>query len=378
MPCIVLQPPRSWAEEEHRGFTLHSIVDVRWVRTLRTLYVVQPLYHPCAGRSFSLDDVAVRPVEGGPWARLNLLERREVTLKDGSTTSTFAVPEAFDASNGLEVVPTINGRERPPRTVNPLPEPTGDKPLLGVTTLFLRDVYLLERYLDYYRRAHDTAVFLLFYNGPLAGGVVEAHVQQCLSRSGPGAPTVLLFSWPFQYWQTFCDCRTTEGMWHGAQGTHLAIASIVASRWCTWLLNVDLDEYVAYADGARLLDVLRALPDEDDRALTFRNTFVPCGGFFCGGRAPLPTAHSWTTLPDRLRDFVWRLPAHPVLDRSKFVQRTSPSRVYRGVHMPTGEALDVSPLDARLVHMSCWSGLRRCPGNAPLARLMQEIHLGVG
>ena len=383
MPCAVLDPPHAWIEHSHRGFTFHSIGDVQWVRSAHLLYVVQHLYHACA-RPFLLQGVAVRSAStGSRWVALRLIERQNGSTKDGCIASAYEVPELFDASDTLEILPTINDGARAPQTVRPLPEPVGGRRLLGLTTLFLHDHALLERYLDYYRRAHDVEVFLLFYNGWLPDiPTIQTRVETYLLRTAPTAPTVLLSSWPFQYWQTFCECNPSEGVWHGAQGLQMAVASIVASRWCTWLLHADLDEYLAYGDGRTLTQVLRAVDRADDRALVFRNTFVPCGGFFCQRRdfpyrllqTRVNVTRWWTRLPGELKDLVWRLPAGSLDDRSKYVQRTSSAFQRRGIHMPSGSFTEVSPEEARLVQMYCWSGRRSCSNDARLATLIHDVY----
>jgi hypothetical protein len=385
MPCVVLDAPHAWTDASTRGFTFHSIGDVRWARRARLLYVVQPHYHDCAP-VFSLQAVAVCATSSSsasPWVVLRLVDRQEGVGKDGSITSAYEVPDAFDGSDALQVLPTVNDVARTPQTVRPLPEPVSGRSLLGLTTLFLYDHALLERYVDYYHRAHQVDVFLLFYNGWLSDDpTIQTRTERYLSTFAARAPTILLSSWPFPYWQTFCQCNPSEGVWHGAQGLQVALASIVASRWCEWLLHADLDEYVAYEDGRALSSVLRTMDGADDRALVFRNTFVPCGGFFCQQRdfphgllrTRVDVTRWWTRVPVYLKDLVWRLPAGPLDDRSKYVQRTSSALQRRGIHMPSTNPSEVSPEEARLIQMVCWSGRRFCPGDARLAALMHNVY----
>ena len=383
MPCVVLDAPHAWVEGSDRGFTFHSIGDVRWLRSARLLYVVQTLYHDC-GPVFSLQTVAVRATSAAsPWVVLRLVDRQKGVGMDGSITSAYEVPEAFDASDALQVLPTVNDVARAPRTVRPLPEPVGGPSLLGVTTLFLHDHALLERYVDYYHRAHHVDVFLLFYNGWLSDdATIQARAARYLSTFASREPTILLSSWPFQYWQTFCQCNPSEGIWHGAQGLQIALASIVASRWCEWLMHADLDEYVAYEDGRPLASVLRNLDSADHRALVFRNTFVPCGRFFCQRRdfphgllrTRIDVTRWWTRVPARLKDLVWRLPAdsarRSIQVRAAHVLGVATSLDPHAI----GEPERVSPEEARLVQMYCWSGSRLCPGDAPLASLMHDVY----
>lgn len=198
-----------------------------------------------------------------------------------------------------------------------------------VTTLFdarAPDAGLRDLFEWHYRTRHGVQAFLMYDN---AGDSPDD------SRSIP---------WALPYW-----ADGTPGA-HCAQSTQLAHAALVCSLYApphAWLLNVDLDEYLASSVPLRAItsaavasgyDVVGVRSVWADATLTMEETIKTGEGM-------------------RLSPFTFAWP-----QRSKFAQQhVALASMHRGIHAPSGgkRTLVLSPEEARLLHFAFVSGAAR-------------------
>lgn len=203
-----------------------------------------------------------------------------------------------------------------------------------VTTLYKHDTENLQPYIDYYisKKAHG----LLLYDNNDTPAFEHA------------------IPWPLPYWKS-------PGV-HNAQSTHLTHAALVCALYGneTWLLNVDLDEYLV--SPLSLPDIAVLADGGGCDAVGFRSQWVDseAHGVLAASKAP----HTIRKAP-----FVFTWP-----HRAKFMQRYALDdpllrdikKLHRGIHRPFNGTVTkmvvLEPEEGTLLHFAFASGAARPPG----------------
>ena len=202
-----------------------------------------------------------------------------------------------------------------------------------ITTLFKHDAENLDAYVDYYtsKGAHG---FLLYDNNPTP------------------RPELNAIHWPLTYWEK-------PGV-HCAQSTHLAHAALLCAVFGkkTWLLNVDLDEY---------LQMPLSLPDLVEVAMAGKCDAVGFRSVWADSETH--GVEAVREAPDTIRKapyyFAWP-------QRAKYMQRHTIDcpllrdipTLHRGIHRPanTQKLVILEPDEGHVLHFAFASGAPRNPG----------------
>jgi hypothetical protein len=311
------------------NFPIYKVACALYFKKNNRLFLFRPVYHPCLPKNIANELNIIPSI-----TNTNILTFVHLKTYTSTNCQTSHINEyniIGDCPNTILI--TIDNIEYKINAIDALFSNTVD---IFQCTTFKDDYKNVKNHVDYYYNYHGIKNYLLYYNHEITDDLKD------VLKNIPSNCNIYVFSLVFPWRQTFCGLDDfNKPYWsHNTQNLQLAHSAIIANFCSTWLMNVDLDEYV---DNDIRIDSI-VLQDLDIDIININFFEKSCSGQLCH----LDYTYNYTEIINKLKNIGKSTP--------KFIQKTLGKCKYqRQIHSSLYFEKNIKNLSGSHVKCLSWS-----------------------